>query len=129
MSYLILGLILFLGAHSVRFFAEGWRTQTLQRLGLQARVLVADAAALASWWDGQCNCLRLCFLRLASHKSGCTDTFCGFESCVSQVGNPLEQFLVGCQPAKRLSNFLNQWRWWCEGRHPNHNSNNNSYSN
>ena len=33
MSYLILGLILFLGAHSVRIFAEGWRTQTLQRLG------------------------------------------------------------------------------------------------
>ncbi|MEY4265681.1 MAG: hypothetical protein RIS90_216, partial [Pseudomonadota bacterium] len=27
--------------------------QTLQRLGLQARVQVADAAALASWWDGQ----------------------------------------------------------------------------
>jgi len=33
MSYLILGLALFLGAHSVRIFAEGWRTQTLQRLG------------------------------------------------------------------------------------------------
>lgn len=33
MSYLILGLVLFLGAHSVRIFAEGWRTQTLQRLG------------------------------------------------------------------------------------------------
>ena len=27
--------------------------QTLERLGLQARVLVADAAALAHWWDGQ----------------------------------------------------------------------------
>lgn len=33
MSYLILGLMLFLGAHSVRIFAEGWRAQTLQRLG------------------------------------------------------------------------------------------------
>ena len=33
MSYLILGLILFLGMHSVRIVAEGWRTQTLQRLG------------------------------------------------------------------------------------------------
>lgn len=27
--------------------------QTLQRLGLQARVLVADAAAVPAWWDGQ----------------------------------------------------------------------------
>jgi 16S rRNA (cytosine967-C5)-methyltransferase len=27
--------------------------QTLQRLGLQAAVLVADAAAPSSWWDGQ----------------------------------------------------------------------------
>jgi 16S rRNA (cytosine967-C5)-methyltransferase len=27
--------------------------QTLQRLGLQARVLVADAAQPATWWDGQ----------------------------------------------------------------------------
>lgn len=27
--------------------------QTLQRLGLQARVLVADAAQPAAWWDGQ----------------------------------------------------------------------------
>ena len=33
MAYLILGLILFLGAHSVRIVAEGWRTQTLTRLG------------------------------------------------------------------------------------------------
>lgn len=33
MSYLILGLVLFLGAHSVRIFAEGWRTHALQRLG------------------------------------------------------------------------------------------------
>ena len=33
MAYLILGLILFLGAHSVRIVAEGWRTQILARLG------------------------------------------------------------------------------------------------
>ena len=33
MAYLILGLVLFLGAHSVRIVAEGWRTQTLARLG------------------------------------------------------------------------------------------------
>jgi len=33
MSMLILGLVLFLGAHSVRIVAEGWRTQMLGRLG------------------------------------------------------------------------------------------------
>lgn len=27
--------------------------QTLQRLGLQARVVAADAAAVSTWWDGQ----------------------------------------------------------------------------
>ncbi|MBC7620089.1 MAG: NnrU family protein [Candidatus Saccharibacteria bacterium] len=33
MVYLILGLVLFLSVHSVRIVAEGWRTQTLTRLG------------------------------------------------------------------------------------------------
>lgn len=33
MTYLMLGLVLFLGAHSVRIFADDWRTQTLTRLG------------------------------------------------------------------------------------------------
>lgn len=33
MAYLILGLVLFLGVHSVRIVAEGWRTQTLARWG------------------------------------------------------------------------------------------------
>jgi len=33
MSLLILGLVLFLGAHSVRIFADGWRKQMVQRLG------------------------------------------------------------------------------------------------
>ena len=33
MSMLILGLVLFLGAHSVRIVAEGWRTQMRARLG------------------------------------------------------------------------------------------------
>lgn len=33
MTALILGLVLFLGAHSVRIFADGWRTQVRQRLG------------------------------------------------------------------------------------------------
>ncbi len=33
MVYLIAGLVLFLGLHSVRIVADGWRTQTLQRMG------------------------------------------------------------------------------------------------
>lgn len=33
MSVLILGLVIFLGVHSVRIVAEGWRTQTRQRMG------------------------------------------------------------------------------------------------
>lgn len=32
---LVLGLVLFLGAHSVRIVAEGWRTRTIDRMGLQ----------------------------------------------------------------------------------------------
>ena len=35
MSWLILGLLLFLGTHSVRIFAEGWRTRQIARLGPQ----------------------------------------------------------------------------------------------
>ena len=34
MTYLILGLILFLGIHSVRIFADGFRTRTIERIGL-----------------------------------------------------------------------------------------------
>ena len=33
MTALILGLLLFLGVHSVRIFADGWRSRTLARLG------------------------------------------------------------------------------------------------
>ncbi len=33
MAYLILGLVLFLGVHSVRIFADGWRTQALASIG------------------------------------------------------------------------------------------------
>ena len=36
MPYLILGLIIFLGVHSVRIFAEGWRTATRSRIGEKA---------------------------------------------------------------------------------------------
>jgi uncharacterized membrane protein len=34
MAMLILGLVLFLGVHSVRIFADGWRTRQVARLGL-----------------------------------------------------------------------------------------------
>jgi uncharacterized membrane protein len=33
MIFLILGLLLFLGSHSIRIFADGWRTTQLERLG------------------------------------------------------------------------------------------------
>jgi uncharacterized membrane protein len=33
MPYLILGLVIFLGVHSVRIFAEDWRTQRLSQMG------------------------------------------------------------------------------------------------
>ena len=33
MTLLILGLILFLGAHSTRIFAAGWRDTMIQKLG------------------------------------------------------------------------------------------------
>lgn len=35
MPILILGLVIFLGAHSVRIFADGWRTRTIARIGLK----------------------------------------------------------------------------------------------
>ncbi len=33
MTYLILGLVVFLGTHSVRIFAEDWRVRTIARMG------------------------------------------------------------------------------------------------
>jgi uncharacterized membrane protein len=33
MAYLVLGLVIFLGVHSVRMVAEGWRTRTMARVG------------------------------------------------------------------------------------------------
>ena len=35
MVYLILGLVLFLGVHSVRIVADSWRTQSIARIGAQ----------------------------------------------------------------------------------------------
>lgn len=36
MTLLVIGLVLFLGAHSVRIFADGWRRHTISRIGLGA---------------------------------------------------------------------------------------------
>ncbi len=36
MVMLVLGVLIFLGAHSVRIFADGWRTQQIDRLGTGA---------------------------------------------------------------------------------------------
>jgi uncharacterized membrane protein len=36
MIYLLAGLIIFLGVHSVRVFADGWRSQVRDKLGIQA---------------------------------------------------------------------------------------------
>ena len=36
MAYLVLGLLLFLGVHSVRIFADGWRSRMLQQHGEMA---------------------------------------------------------------------------------------------
>jgi uncharacterized membrane protein len=33
MALLVLGLIIFIGVHSTRIFADGWRTQMIQRIG------------------------------------------------------------------------------------------------
>ena len=33
MTYMILGLIIFLATHSVRIFADGWRSRTITRIG------------------------------------------------------------------------------------------------
>jgi len=35
-TLLIIGLVVFLGVHSVRIFADGWRARTIERIGLNA---------------------------------------------------------------------------------------------
>ena len=58
MSLLIVGLVLFLGIHSVRIVADGWRTQTLARVGektwkLGYTVVSLIGFALIVWGYGQ----------------------------------------------------------------------------
>lgn len=58
MIYLVLGLVLFLAAHSTRIFADGWRTRQIARLGegpwkgLYSVVSIAGFVLLA-WGYGQ----------------------------------------------------------------------------
>ncbi len=57
MAYLILGLVIFLGVHSVRIVADGWRTQVRARIGEGAykgiySVLSLLALALIVWGFG-----------------------------------------------------------------------------
>ena len=58
MTLLILGLIIFLGVHSVRIFAEGWRTRMRERLGANGwkglvSVLSIVGFVLIVWGYGQ----------------------------------------------------------------------------
>jgi uncharacterized membrane protein len=58
MTYLILGLVIFLGLHSLRMVADGWRTETRARLGEGAfkgiySVIAVLGFALLVWGFGQ----------------------------------------------------------------------------
>jgi len=58
MTYLILGLVVFLGSHSLRIFAEGWRTRMIARLGPNGWKGLASLVSLAAfvllvWGYGQ----------------------------------------------------------------------------
>ena len=49
MSVLILGLVLFLGVHSTRIFADGWRTAMIRRLGASKWKGLYTLASLAGF--------------------------------------------------------------------------------
>ncbi len=49
MAWLIVGLVLFLGAHSTRIFAEGWRTSMVERLGEKPWKGVVSVLSLAGF--------------------------------------------------------------------------------
>ena len=58
MTYLILGLTIFLTTHSIRIFAEGWRTRTIARVGLNPWKGVYSLISIAgfvlfAWGYGQ----------------------------------------------------------------------------
>ena len=49
MTYLILGLILFLGIHSMRIVADDFRTRTIARIGLNPWKGIYSVASLAGF--------------------------------------------------------------------------------
>jgi uncharacterized membrane protein len=58
MAMLVLGLLLFLGVHSVRVFADGWRTATIARIGAVPWKAVYSVVSIATfvlivWGYGQ----------------------------------------------------------------------------
>lgn len=58
MTILILGLLLFLGVHSIRIFADGWRTRQIERIGEMPwkggyTVISLIGFALIVWGYGQ----------------------------------------------------------------------------
>ena len=58
MTYLILGLVIFLGAHSLRIVADGWRTAQVARLGEKPWKTLISVVSLAGfalvvWGFGQ----------------------------------------------------------------------------
>jgi uncharacterized membrane protein len=64
MMYLIAGLVLFLGVHSTRVFANDWRNQTLARMGEKPfkgvySLLSLAGVVLLGWGYGQARQLRV----------------------------------------------------------------------
>jgi uncharacterized membrane protein len=58
MVYLVLGLVIFLGVHSVRIVADGWRSKTIGRVGAQPWKMAYSVISLAGfvlliWGFGQ----------------------------------------------------------------------------
>ena len=49
MTLLLLGLLLFLGSHSIRIFAEGWRSATVARIGENRWKAIYSLVALAGF--------------------------------------------------------------------------------
>jgi uncharacterized membrane protein len=49
MQYLMLGLVVFLGVHSVRIFADDWRARTIARIGAHTWKLVYSVIALVGF--------------------------------------------------------------------------------
>lgn len=49
MAALVLGLVLFLGVHSTRIFADGWRTATMERFGEKEYKLLYSVLSIAGF--------------------------------------------------------------------------------